>query len=166
MLLQNTKTFNIGIFYRPPNYSDFVKDILEDFSKLLPEKNELFILGDININIFHNNRMLLENTKNVPIVPNSIPIPSIFKQYADFCSDFSLKQLIKSPTRISSKSSSLIDHILTNADEKISNSGVIDVGLSDHQLIFCTRKIIRPKFNMHKYINCRSYIIVNKKNFF
>ena len=36
--------------------------------------------------------------------------------------------------------SSLLDHILTNASWKISQKGVIDVGLSDHQLICCTRK--------------------------
>ena len=35
-------------------------------------------------------------------------------------------------------------------------SGVIDVGLSDHQLIFCTRKIVRPKVHEHNYISIRS----------
>ena len=34
--------------------------------------------------------------------------------------------------------------------------GVVDIGLSDHQLIYCTRKITRTKSNVHKYIKTRS----------
>ena len=49
-----------------------------------------------------------------------------------------------------------LDHILTNAGWKVSQKGVIDVGLSDHQLIYCTRKILRTKFNMHNQIRVRS----------
>ena len=51
---------------------------------------------------------------------------------------------------------SLIDHIITNSSAKISGSGVIDSSLSDHQLIYCTRKLIRVKLNLHKSIKCRS----------
>ena len=36
--------------------------------------------------------------------------------------------------------SSLPDHILTNAKEMVSNFGVLDIGLSDPQLVFCTIK--------------------------
>ena len=53
--------------------------------------------------------------------------------------------------------SSLIDHILSNCVEKISNSGVIDLGISDHQLIFFTRKILRLKSNMHQQARVRSF---------
>ena len=67
-----------------------------------------------------------------------------------------LKQLIDSPTRITEKTSSLLDHILTNAHEKISQSGVVNVGLSDHQMIYCTRKIWKQKFKNHKDITIRS----------
>ena len=34
--------------------------------------------------------------------------------------------------------------------------GVVDIGLTDHQLIYCTRKITRTKSNVHKYIKTRS----------
>ena len=37
--------------------------------------------------------------------------------------------------------SSLIDHIVTNTPEKISDSGVFHTGISDHSLIFAIRKI-------------------------
>ena len=157
ILLPKTKPFTVGVFYRPPNNIDFLKEITNDFLKLLPETNDLFILGDFNINILHNNKSILECNKNVICNIDDTTISSISKQYIDFCSTFALKQLIRYPTRVTSKSSTLIDHILTNAEDKISQSGIIDTGLSDHQLIFCTRKIVRQKFNMHKHISCRNF---------
>ena len=60
------------------------------------------------------------------------------------------------PTHITSTTSSLLDHALTNAGWKISQKGVIDVGLSDHQLIYCPRKILRNKANMHNQIRVPS----------
>ena len=48
--------------------------------------------------------------------------------------------LIKEPTRITLKSSSLIDHVVTNTPEKISQSGVLHTGISDHNLVYAIRK--------------------------
>ena len=53
---------------------------------------------------------------------------------------------------VTTNTSSLLDHILTNAGWKISQKGVIDVGLSDHQLIYCTRKVLRTKENKDNQI--------------
>ena len=78
----------------------------------------MYILGDFNIN--------LNSTKHQPIHP-------LLNKYNEFLSNFGLKQLIKSPTHITCSSSSIIDHILTNACD----SGVIDIGISDHQMIYC-----------------------------
>ena len=46
----------------------------------------------------------------------------------------------------------LIDHILTNTPDKVSQSGVIDLGLPDHDLIYCTRKTSLPKSHKHNEI--------------
>ena len=64
--------------------------------------------------------------------------------------------MIDCPTRITSKTSTLIDHILTNTQETISQSGVIDTVKSDHSLIYCTRKIPKAKYNRRKEITFRS----------
>ena len=69
---------------------------------------------------------------------------------------FSLKQLITCPTCVTCNTSSLIGHILTNSSEKIFQSGIIDCGMSDHQLIFCTRKVKRARFNKHNNVFLRS----------
>ena len=77
-------------------------------------------------------------------------------KHKDFCQTVSLTEIIKEPTRITCSTSSLLDHILTNSSEKISQKGVIDVGISDYQSIYCTRKIERIKHNMHNQIQVRS----------
>ena len=64
--------------------------------------------------------------------------------------------MIDCSTRKTSNTSTLIDHILTNTQENISQSGVIDTAISDHSLIYCTRKIPKAKYNRHKEITFRS----------
>ena len=62
---------------------------------------------------------------------NCIPSTSLVSQYKLFCQIISLEQIIKHATRTTCSSSTLIDHI-TNSREKNSQSGVIDIGISDH----------------------------------
>ena len=54
---------------------------------------------------------------------------------------YQVSQLIDQATRITMTTTSLIDHIVTNTPEKISDSGVIHTGISDHSLVFAIRKI-------------------------
>ena len=78
------------------------------------------------------------------------------KNYFQFCSLYGLEQLIKSPTRVTYSTSSLIDHILKTFPERVLQQGIIDVGLSDHQLIYCTRKFSRTKVGTYKQLTFRS----------
>ena len=64
--------------------------------------------------------------------------------------------LLKKPTRVTSTTESLIDHIYTNDRSKISQSGVIESGISDHYITFCTRKILKNPIGKHNKINTRS----------
>ena len=67
-----------------------------------------------------------------------------------------LKATIQSPTRVTCSTLILTDHILTSVPSRVSQKGVINVGMSDHQLIFCTRKISRIKTGgAHKYLHFR-----------
>ena len=63
-----------------------------------------------------------------------------------------MTEIIKELTRITWSISTLVEHVLTNSSEKDPQKGVIGVGISDHQLIYCTRKIKRIKHNMHNQI--------------
>ena len=83
---------------------------------------------------------------------NNKSIPSAVKSYYEFCTFFSLHQLIKVPTHITCNSATTIDHILASYPERLTQQGIIDVGLSDHRLTFCTRKLSRIKRGTHKHI--------------
>ena len=73
-----------------------------------------------------------------------IPSRSLVSQYKLFCQRYSLEQIDEHEH--ATCSSTLIDHTLTNSREKIwqRQSGVIDIGISDHQLIYLTRKLHTP----------------------
>ena len=121
------------------------------------ENNETFLLGDFNINLLQNGRYVFSNNKNRLVSTVETNNSGLLKKYKDFCTCFGLNQLIVNPTRITCQSSSLIDHILTNTPNKVINSGVIELGLSDHQLIFCSRKISKIKYHSHKSTRSRSF---------
>ena len=141
MLLPKTKPILIGILYRPPDQSKFLDKLSTAISETDNfDAQEVYILGDLNINLINNQKH----------TPNGI------KRYKEFCSLNGLKQLLTLPTRITKTSTSLLDHVLTNSADRVSQFGVVDTGLSDHQLIYCTRKITRTKTNVHKYIRTRS----------
>ena len=67
-----------------------------------------------------------------------------------------MKQLIKCPTRVTFSSSSILGHVLASFPDRVSRSGVIQIGISNHQLIYCTRKTARIKSYCHKQITFRS----------
>ena len=77
-----------------------------------------------------------------------------FKKNSATLNLFNFKQLIKSPTRTTDTVSSIIDHILCNNTEKISQSGGIPCGLTDHDPIFCTCKTetVKQTYNCHKIV--------------
>ena len=146
ILLPKLKPVTTGVFYRPPNQAKLMELVVKSFSLLTLKDNEIYLLGDFSINLLQNGNYIL-NRKG--ITPREGPVHTMLNKYQGFCQIFSLKQLITCPTRITSNTLSLIDHILTNSTEKIFQSGIIDCGMSDHQLSFCTRKLKRGKLNNH-----------------
>ena len=69
---------------------------------------------------------------------------------------FDFNQLISEATRVTSSSSTLIDHILSNTSEKICQFGTISLGLSDHCLIYATRNVVKGQINKHNTEKLRS----------
>ena len=54
-------------------------------------------------------------------------------------------QLIKEPTRIVERSSTLLDLAFTTDQGKISDSGVLECSISDHSLVYIIRKARPPR---------------------
>lgn len=118
VLLPHTKPITFGVCYRPPRDSAFL-DNLESVFNDLNLDNEVYVMGDFNI-----------CTKQKSCLLNA---------YQRMLNKFSFTQIIDQPTRLTSNSSSIIDHILCSPNGKIKKSGVLDVSLSDHQFSFFKR---------------------------
>ena len=111
------------------------------------------ILSNFNINMYQNNKYIVSDDNTIP----SKFLSSNIKNYHQFCTMNGLKQLTKSPTYATCSTSTLIDLILACFHSRVFQKGIADVGVSNHQLIFCTRKVSRLKTGgIHKYINIRS----------
>ena len=98
----------------------------------------------------------------------SVTVFNDVKNYLRFCIMFGLTQITKSATRTTCSSTSLIDNILESLPDRISQEGVMNVGLSEHQLIYFTRKISRVKTGgVHKKIkfhSLKNYAVNASKN--
>ena len=81
----------------------------------------------------------------------------------DLLQSFHLNQVIDCNTRITETTSTLIDLVITNSSY-IKTSGVIDIGLSDHSLVYVVRKFKKVKAGA-KTITLRSYKNFCEKSF-
>ena len=126
-----SKPLLIATWYRPPNSSIelFSYFNLKKFLQLVDDENkEIIITGDLNCN-------LLEQTRS-----------QVTSRLLDVMDIFQLQQHIQTPTRITPTTSSLIDVIITQiGDSKTLESGAIQLGISDHSLVYLCRKISIPK---------------------
>ena len=132
----HSRPFIVSTWYRPPSSS---QDIFSRFEilvdKIDSENNDFYLLGDLNCDMLH-------NRSNYHISSN---LTNIFDIYG-------LSQMISEPTRITSTSRTLIDLCITNSPEKIVNSGVVHLGISDHSLVFMTIKIRYERVGTHRTI--------------
>ena len=153
ILMPHTKPITVGIIYRPPNKSKFLDIFEENLPQINTSYRESYFLGDFNINLFENGKYVFHKSSS-----NKKNLDSFTKKYHECCTLFGLKQLIKCPIRITCNSSSIPDHFLASFPDRVSQSGVTDIGISDHQLTYCTRKTARIKSYCHKQITFRSLI--------
>ena len=105
----------------------------------------------ISISIFN----IIGNILNAKIIPSC---SNDAKNYHPFCKMFGLVQITNSPTSITCRNTSLVDHFLASILSRISQLGVVNVGVSDHQLIYCTRRINKLIAGcIHKHLSFHSF---------
>ena len=125
ILLPKTRPILVGTCYRPPKQMNFY-DLMEQccIDNNISIAMETILIGDFNTNIDRCN--------------NNYVLTRKLKEFSDTCN---FTQLIKDYTRVTDNSRTTIDLILTSDYTNISQSGVIDIGLSDHCMIYCTRAV-------------------------
>ena len=111
IFLPKSKPILLDILYRPPNKSDFVNHNNVFTETGLLDKQEFYLLGDLNINLILEEKEIFSNKS---YRSNSQNLPPLTKSYLDFCFSFSL-ELISRPTRVTGKTATVIDHVLTNS---------------------------------------------------
>ena len=164
IFLPKSKPVLTGILYRPPDKYNFVNCRERTFSGTnVLESQECYLLGDININLQPKDKGIFTHK---PANTINKDVPHLTRSYLEFYFIHSLQQIITRPTRVTDQTAVLIDHILTDSPDKVSQSGVIDLGLFDHDLIYCTKKTSLPKFHKHNEIFVRSLKIYSAENFF
>ena len=113
----NKKNMIIGCLYRHPsmNPTEFNEDYLTKLSeKLIKENKDILLMGDFNFDLLKS-----ESNKDTSL-------------FLDLIYNTNLFPTITSPTRLTSRSNTLIDNIFSNilADDSI--SGNTDFAISDH----------------------------------
>ncbi len=136
LFLPSTKPITVGVCYRPPDDNTFLEKCDRSLSTLDVTK-ETIILGDMNI---------CYNNKN----------SGLTKQYKQILALNNHKQIITTPTRVTDNTANILHHVVCNKDDKISHSGVIETGISDHFITYWTRKHHRHNIGQHKTIKVRS----------
>lgn len=131
-----SQSFLIGCIYtRPPQDSLFFNHFRNVLENIWLRRKNIILLGDFNSDMLKGSN----NTESqYGIMLNRI------------ISSFGLKNVMSCPSRITLTSKSLIDLIITSQPAKVKTSGAIDLGISDHHLVFAvfltTRVNPKPKY--------------------
>ena len=139
------KTILIGNLYRPPqgNAKNCIDMIEHTLSNVDLQKVEIILMGDLNLDLLDKNNKFAKELVNT------------LKQMG-------LRQLIKEPTRYSNSKDSCLDLVFTNSNI-IARSGVGNINISDHQMVFATRKKVKFFKKKCDFIgrSYRNYNVVN-----
>jgi len=148
ILLPKTKPILIGACYRPPKSNDFYKK-LEDQLSNSPHfvHQETYLLGDFNTDV--------SSKKNNCLV----------KLLNGFLRMFSFTQLIECHTRVTVSTASILDLIIVSDVDRVTQSGVLKCSFSDHDVIYCTRKLNRGHFTKDNVAKIRCMKNYNKEDF-
>ena len=139
LCIPNVRKTNIALVYRPPGSTleNSINELRGSLETATTNNNfENIITGDFNINYK---------------LRHSHP----YKLLKEIERDFGLKQLIDQDTRITARSSTLIDLILTDC-QFVLESGVLDVSISDHCAVYMIKKKPRLEYTRVE-TKCRSY---------
>ena len=75
------------------------------------------------------------------------------------CSRFCIYNQIRDPTRVAEKTKTLIDVVLASHPERFAVCGNLQLGLSDHDLVYAIRKsnTLRPKAREFVYRSIKDF---------
>ena len=127
--VNNTKIIVSTVYKSPCVRYGVYSDIIEYLAYFSTKYEHAIFTGDFNIDF------LQTNSPSFKFLNNNILIP------------LSLTQIIKDPTRVTERSSTLIDLILVNSPSNVKAVGnTCIIGDLDHAMVYCAYSVRKPKF--------------------
>ena len=141
----NFKPVLVATTYHAPDCAldDFLHRVEQSLSQVESKRYEKVILGDFNVNFNFSRKK---------------PDQQLKRKLSRVIAMFDMHQLICTPTRITYHSET-IDLVFVNNKHRITEAGVLHLGLSDHSLIYCTMKSSfksNPKTVEYRSFKCYS----------
>ena len=125
--IKYVKPIIVTTIYRPPESKvEWFKQAEGLISRVDIEGKESIFAGDMNCDLLK-------------------PRDNDTKHIKRIYSIYQFKQMINEATRITSDSKPLIDHVSTNKPDRVSSSGIIPRGISDHDAVYLVRCMRMPK---------------------
>ena len=138
--------FIVCACYRLPKFCkvlDFISALTSATELMYRSRRELLLLGDFNMDMTNDESVGRRGDSNL----------------TDFCDKFCLNNQIKEPTRVTENTKTLIDVMLASHPERYATCGTLDLGVSDHVLIYAVRKnkLPRPKPRKIEYRSMKRF---------
>ena len=132
----------LGTIYRPPSNDDFFNHFLLSLEKAWLKHKNVLIVGDLNCDVFHRNSVSNLSSAGIKLL-------RLLDQV-----NFSVVN--DQPTRVSVNTSTLIDLVITNKPELITTTKTLELGISDHMLVYASLRI-KVKRPPCKIVRARSF---------
>lgn len=122
----------IGFVYRPPNSkANWLNMFSKNLEMVYQCGKEIVLMGDMNIDLL-NKAANMSTAQKLECVLNSV----------------GLEQIVCDPTRVTSHSKTLIDHVYVSSPDSIIHKSVPVYAVSDHYPICVTRKYSQSRENL------------------
>ena len=147
VILKHAVNIVLGVIYRPPPIESKWLDLFEqELRKCQVQNKNIIIMGDFNVNKFKDDC----HEKELRLLMNT----------------YSLNQLVTQPTRITSSSSTLIDHLYVSNTDCVREHFVSPLAISDHfpECLTWNKEFKAPSGGKHKtieYRNMASLMLLN-----
>ena len=132
-----SKPFLLTTVYPPPRPNANFMDKLENYLHILDKQDKELILTDLNCDL------------SLPVLQSQL------WQLLDILELFQMKEEIADATHITNNTALLLDIIATNCPDKVKESGVFRLSISDHSLVYVCLKISLPR-NKPKMVESRN----------
>ena len=116
--------------------TDFISSLTSAVEMMYRSRQEVMVIGDCNLD------MMVDETEG----------RSENSWFKDFCERFCIYNQIREPTRVTEKTKTLIDIVLASYPERFMACGNLQLGLSDHDLVYAIRKSKTPRPKAHGFV--------------